>query len=180
MQEGHNLLIPLPPEPPPLPLCLSLSRIGVSVKQQFTEEEIYKDRDSQIAAIEKTFEDAQKAVRRDLRGGWGRVGVSHPAFGSLDPIPCDSPPPPPKSPQITQHYSKPRVTPIEVMPVFPDFKVGCGVHGVCLGGLGGGVCCGPKHLCFCPCPRCGSIPVPKSFLTRIQRRRTRAVLQHWK
>ncbi|KAM9263921.1 RNA polymerase II-associated factor 1 homolog isoform 1-T1 [Morus bassanus] len=60
-------------------------KIGVSVKQQFTEEEIYKDRDSQIAAIEKTFEDAQKA--------------------------------------ITQHYSKPRVTPVEVMPVFPDFKM---------------------------------------------------------
>lgn len=37
-------------------------RIGVSVKQQFTEEEIYKDRDSQITAIEKTFEDAQKSV----------------------------------------------------------------------------------------------------------------------
>jgi hypothetical protein len=34
----------------------------VSVKQQFTEEEIYKDRDSQISAIEKTFEDAQKPV----------------------------------------------------------------------------------------------------------------------
>ncbi|XP_069631553.1 RNA polymerase II-associated factor 1 homolog isoform X2 [Haliaeetus albicilla] len=60
-------------------------KIGVSVKQQFTEEEIYKDRDSQIAAIEKTFEDAQKV--------------------------------------ITQHYSKPRVTPVEVMPVFPDFKM---------------------------------------------------------
>ncbi|MGH0114970.1 UNVERIFIED_CONTAM: hypothetical protein FKN15_065894 [Acipenser sinensis] len=60
-------------------------KIGVSVKQQFTEEEIYKDRDSQIAAIEKTFEDAQKPV--------------------------------------TQHYSKPRVTPVEVMPVFPDFKM---------------------------------------------------------
>ncbi|XP_065520398.1 RNA polymerase II-associated factor 1 homolog [Lathamus discolor] len=60
-------------------------KIGVSVKQQFTEEEIYKDRDSQIAAIEKTFEDAQKG--------------------------------------ITQHYSKPRVTPVEVMPVFPDFKM---------------------------------------------------------
>ncbi|KAG7470688.1 hypothetical protein MATL_G00116510 [Megalops atlanticus] len=60
-------------------------KIGVSVKQQFTEEEIYKDRDSQIAAIEKTFEDAQK--------------------------------------QITQHYSKPRVTPVEVLPVFPDFKM---------------------------------------------------------
>jgi hypothetical protein len=26
-------------------------------------------------------------------------------------------------PQIAQHYSKPRVTPVEVMPVFPDFKV---------------------------------------------------------
>lgn len=60
-------------------------KIGVSVKQQFTEEEIYKDRDSQIAAIEKTFEDAQKP--------------------------------------IAQHYSKPRVTPVEVLPVFPDFKM---------------------------------------------------------
>uniref|UniRef100_A0AAQ5YA79 RNA polymerase II-associated factor 1 homolog n=1 Tax=Amphiprion ocellaris TaxID=80972 RepID=A0AAQ5YA79_AMPOC len=60
-------------------------KIGVSVKQQFTEEEIYKDRDSQISAIEKTFEDAQKS--------------------------------------ISQHYSKPRVTPVEVLPVFPDFKV---------------------------------------------------------
>ncbi|KAM9812937.1 RNA polymerase II-associated factor 1 homolog [Syngnathus typhle] len=60
-------------------------KIGVSVKQQFTEEEIYKDRDSQISAIEKTFEDAQKG--------------------------------------IAQHYSKPRVTPVEVLPVFPDFKM---------------------------------------------------------
>ena len=25
--------------------------------------------------------------------------------------------------QITQHYSKPRVTPVEILPVFPDFKV---------------------------------------------------------
>ncbi|KAK5868804.1 hypothetical protein PBY51_009781 [Eleginops maclovinus] len=60
-------------------------KIGVSVKQQFTEEEIYKDRDSQISAIEKTFEDAQKS--------------------------------------IATHYSKPRVTPVEVLPVFPDFKM---------------------------------------------------------
>lgn len=43
-----------------------MCRIGVSVKQQFTEEEIYKDRDSQISAIEKTFEDAQKSVCRLL------------------------------------------------------------------------------------------------------------------
>lgn len=41
-------------------------RIGVSVKQQFTEEEIYKDRDSQISAIEKTFEDAQKSVSQNI------------------------------------------------------------------------------------------------------------------
>ncbi|XP_030825558.1 LOW QUALITY PROTEIN: RNA polymerase II-associated factor 1 homolog [Camarhynchus parvulus] len=60
-------------------------KIGVSVKQQFTEEEIYKDRDSQMAAIGKT----SRAPRK----------------------------------QITQHYSKPRVTPLEVMPVFPDFKM---------------------------------------------------------
>lgn len=38
----------------------------MSVKQQFTEEEIYKDRDSQISAIEKTFEDAQKSVSVDI------------------------------------------------------------------------------------------------------------------
>lgn len=43
-----------------------LFRIGVSVKQQFTEEEIYKDRDSQISAIEKTFEDAQKTVSQHI------------------------------------------------------------------------------------------------------------------
>lgn len=43
-------------------------RIGVSVKQQFTEEEIYKDRESQISAIEKTFEDAQKSVSGHILG----------------------------------------------------------------------------------------------------------------
>lgn len=31
--------------------------------------------------------------------------------------------------QISQHYSKPRVTPVEVMPVFPDFKVRSGTGG---------------------------------------------------
>lgn len=51
-----------------LKVFLFTPRIGVSVKQQFTEEEIYKDRDSQITAIEKTFEDAQKSV---MEGGKG-------------------------------------------------------------------------------------------------------------
>ncbi|KAG7243151.1 hypothetical protein INR49_016526, partial [Caranx melampygus] len=67
-------------------ISTEFNRYGVSnEKVEFTEEEIYKDRDSQISAIEKTFEDAQKT--------------------------------------ITQHYSKPRVTPVEVLPVFPDFKM---------------------------------------------------------
>lgn len=43
------------------------------------------DRESQIKAIEKTFEDNKK--------------------------------------QIERHYSKPNVVPVEVLPVFPDFKV---------------------------------------------------------
>lgn len=151
----------------------AFGRIGVSVKQQFTEEEIYKDRDSQIAAIEKTFEDAQKPVRvwgfwgilggrfwgilggrfwvclgPDFLGGLGAIlgffgwfgarfrgylgrdsgvccGVTLGGFGwfwgefgrDLGFLVPE---------QITQHYSKPRVTPLEVMPVFPDFKVGLG------------------------------------------------------
>jgi len=45
------------------------------------------DRESQIKAIEKTFEDNKKTIER--------------------------------------HYSKPNVVPIEVLPVYPDFKVGC-------------------------------------------------------
>lgn len=43
------------------------------------------DRDSQIKAIEKTFEDNKKPIER--------------------------------------HYSKPNVVPVEVLPVYPDFKV---------------------------------------------------------
>lgn len=43
------------------------------------------DRDSQIKAIEKTFEDNIKPIER--------------------------------------HYSKPNVVPVEILPVYPDFKV---------------------------------------------------------
>lgn len=163
--------------PPPAATCPSLSRIGVSVKQQFTEEEIYKDRDSQIAAIEKTFEDAQKAVRR----GWGRIGVSHPAFGRrgchLDPILHVSPILPPfrshsTTANLASHPS--RSCPSSLTSRYSEGCIAC------IGGGGGGAHCALTHLCFCPCPRCGSIPVPKSSLTRIQHRRTRAVLQRWK
>jgi RNA polymerase II-associated factor 1 len=49
------------------------------------DETLYMDRDSQIKAIEKTFEDSKKT--------------------------------------IDKHYSKPNVVPVEVLPVYPDFKV---------------------------------------------------------
>lgn len=51
----------------------------------FQDETLYMDRDSQIQAIEKTFQDAK--------------------------IP------------IEKHYSKPNLVPVEVLPIFPDFKV---------------------------------------------------------
>jgi hypothetical protein len=43
------------------------------------------DRDSQIKAIEKTFEDSKKSIEK--------------------------------------HYSKPNVVPVEILPIYPDFKV---------------------------------------------------------
>lgn len=49
------------------------------------EETLYMDRESQIKAIEKTFEDNKKPIEK--------------------------------------HYSKPNVVPVEVLPIYPDFKV---------------------------------------------------------
>lgn len=49
------------------------------------EETLYMDRESQIKAIEKTFEDNKKPIER--------------------------------------HYSKSNVVPLEILPVYPDFKV---------------------------------------------------------
>lgn len=49
------------------------------------EETLYMDRDSQIKAIEKTFEDNKKPIEK--------------------------------------HYSKPNVVPVEILNIFPDFKV---------------------------------------------------------
>jgi RNA polymerase II-associated factor 1 len=49
------------------------------------DETLYMDRDSQIKAIEKTFEDSKKS--------------------------------------IDKHYSKPNVVPVEILSVYPDFKV---------------------------------------------------------
>lgn len=60
-------------------------RIGAGVKDLFKEEDLYKDRDSQIAAIQKTFVDAKVDIKK--------------------------------------HYSKPNVYAVDVLPIYPDFKV---------------------------------------------------------
>ncbi|CAB3385806.1 Hypothetical predicted protein [Cloeon dipterum] len=61
------------------------AKVGYSVKKAFKDETLYMDRDSQVAAIEKTFTDSK--------------------------IP------------IEKHYSKPNVVPVEILPIYPDFKM---------------------------------------------------------
>ncbi|XP_046813142.1 RNA polymerase II-associated factor 1 homolog [Vespa crabro] len=61
------------------------AKVGYSIKKNFKEETLYMDRESQIKAIEKTFEDNKKS--------------------------------------IDKHYSKPNVVPVEILPVYPDFKL---------------------------------------------------------
>ena len=55
------------------------------MKKKNTDEVLYKDRDSQVKAINSTFE-----------------GATLP---------------------ITEHYSKPNVIPVQILPIFPDFEV---------------------------------------------------------
>ncbi|XP_078675257.1 RNA polymerase II-associated factor 1 homolog [Branchiostoma floridae x Branchiostoma belcheri] len=45
------------------------TKIGHSIKKQFKEEDIYKDRESQIAAIEKTFEDVKTPITQHYSKG---------------------------------------------------------------------------------------------------------------
>ncbi|KAJ0172611.1 hypothetical protein K1T71_011750 [Dendrolimus kikuchii] len=61
------------------------AKVGYNIKKIFSEETLYMDRESQIKAIEKTFEDNKKPIEK--------------------------------------HYSKPGVTPVEIMPLFPDFEM---------------------------------------------------------
>lgn len=61
------------------------AKVGYSIKKSLKDETLYMDRDSQIKAIEKTFEDSKKS--------------------------------------IDKHYSKPNVVPVEILPVYPDFKL---------------------------------------------------------
>nr|XP_039260334.1 RNA polymerase II-associated factor 1 homolog [Styela clava] len=61
------------------------TRLGAGIKELFKDDDLYKDRDSQIAAIQKTFEDAKTDIKK--------------------------------------HYSKPNVYPVDVLPIYPDFKM---------------------------------------------------------
>lgn len=61
------------------------TKVGFNVKKKFQGTDIYKDRESQISAIESTFDAAQRPILR--------------------------------------HPTKPGVTPLEVLPVFPDFQM---------------------------------------------------------
>uniref|UniRef100_A0A4P6D7S0 RNA polymerase II-associated factor 1 homolog n=1 Tax=Rhodnius prolixus TaxID=13249 RepID=A0A4P6D7S0_RHOPR len=61
------------------------AKVGYSIKKSLKEETLYLDRENQIKAIEKTFEDAKKPIEK--------------------------------------HYSKPNVVPVEILPIFPDFKL---------------------------------------------------------
>ncbi|KAH9492685.1 RNA polymerase-associated factor [Bulinus truncatus] len=63
----------------------SEAKVGFKIKRIMKEEDLYKDRESQINAINNTFEKAKQP--------------------------------------ILKHYSKPGVTPVQVMEVFPDFKL---------------------------------------------------------
>lgn len=61
------------------------TKVGFNVRKKFQGTDIYKDRESQIAAIESTFDAAQRPILR--------------------------------------HPTKPNVTPMEILPVFPDFMM---------------------------------------------------------
>ncbi|KAK0058430.1 RNA polymerase II-associated factor 1 [Biomphalaria pfeifferi] len=63
----------------------SEAKVGFKIKRIMKEEDLYKDRESQINAINNTFEKAKQPIQK--------------------------------------HYSKPGVTPVQVMEVFPDFKL---------------------------------------------------------
>jgi len=61
------------------------AKVGYSIKKKLKDEWHYSDRDSQVKAIEKTFQDSTKPIE--------------------------------------SHFAKPGVYPLEILPVFPDFKL---------------------------------------------------------
>ena len=61
------------------------TKVGYKMKKDMKEDNLYLDRESQIAAIDRTFDEAKKP--------------------------------------ILEHHNKRGVTPVEIMPVFPDFTL---------------------------------------------------------
>lgn len=84
------------------------SRIGFNMRRMLKEEQhLYRDRQSQIDAIEATFEAARKPV--------GDKNTSKFLGHFLDSIYFRL--------QITKHHSKPNVHAIDVLPLLPDFDI---------------------------------------------------------
>ncbi|KXJ17742.1 RNA polymerase II-associated factor 1-like [Exaiptasia diaphana] len=61
------------------------TKVGYHIRKKFKGSDLYKDRESQLAAIENTFDAAKKPIHR--------------------------------------HPSKSNITPVEILPVFPDFQM---------------------------------------------------------
>ncbi|CAG0883333.1 unnamed protein product [Darwinula stevensoni] len=61
------------------------AKVGYNIKKMYKEENLYMDKESQMKAIDKTFDDAKKPIK--------------------------------------EHYSKPGVVPVEILPVLPDFQL---------------------------------------------------------
>lgn len=80
------------------------AKVGFNVKKSFVEETLYMDRETQIKAIEKTFDETKVPL------------TNHYRFVVVCPIfMCDS------NLKILYMYSKPNVTAVEVFSFFPDF-----------------------------------------------------------
>lgn len=77
------------------------AKIGYGIRKKFGNEPTYKDRESQIVAINKTFEDVSAAFY---------VLQSFLNFLQINTHP-------------KKHYSKPGVYAVEELPVLPDFDV---------------------------------------------------------
>lgn len=87
------------------------AKVGFNVRKSFVEETLYMDRETQIKAIEKTFDECKKEITRHyryvliIRGLFRKKNC----FDGVNNV------------FFSKHFSKPNVTPVEVMPVFPDF-----------------------------------------------------------
>lgn len=59
------------------------AKVGFNVKKSFVEETLYMDRETQIKAIEKTFDDSKKEIKQHYRYDDGFTLVSATSILSL-------------------------------------------------------------------------------------------------